>query len=980
LYFYKYILVKLIRNSGKIKVLSLRIQLVKKIVVVFSFLFFGNVFAQQPAYFIFGEDQFRGVQIYDVIQDKEQNYWFATNEGIYFYDYYTYQKVECDRSKSNSVFNFVVNNEGTIYCHNLNNQVFQIKEKKCTLLYELTNEEASPDISLVITNDGSLIIGAKKIIVINKSGNRATDYDVGKRYLGPGYKTKNGQVLFHISSSDFVLSYSNGVFSEHKLYYSNTQWQKRGVLKFFSIKNTIYAIDLKSKITFKYDPLNFQLTSLQQNDLFERSGSVRIYETGNELWVVGTLPGAGIFKEALSAYDTTIYYKDYFISDVYKDHEGNMLLSTFDKGVLVIGDLKVPDVIHSFREDPITTLYSDEDLGLILGSTKGRLMNYLDRKFSLINNNGERPIEGIYGDKKSKLIVFDDGLIRAYNKQTNEMFYVAQSSLKDAVFISEDQLYLGTNNGIIKCKWNGKNKFETVWLPGLNFRIYSLEYNAEKKLLYASTSNGLFLINNSGAVEKIMYQNEDVFSKSLYCNNGRLYVTTSKNGVLVIENNKVVNVILPMVSGKTEAFNKMTIYKNNIIARSSNGFFEFNIAGKLLESLKPMFGFSSHRVIDFVFQNDKLWVSHSGGVQQIDLNYKQDDRSTPVIRLNEVYVNDDIIPLSTKNYFNSNQRKIQFTLSSPTLRNRETIQYHYKLMGYETKWNTNNYTSNQITYNALAPGDYTFLCRLENQGVFSALISYSFSISQPFYARWWFITFIVVMFLIVVYLIYRWQLKAQRKKSEQINELNASKLIAIQSQMNPHFIFNALNSIQDLVLKGDVEHSYSYITTFSNLVRRTLNYSEKDFIDFDQEIKLLELYLSLEKLRFKKELNYTIDFKNVEDIMLPPLLIQPFIENALIHGLLHKEGEKNLKITFELKEMLVCTIEDNGVGREKAKTIKLRQRSEHESFSGKAIHKRFEILSNVFEGKFGYIYEDLYQNEEAIGTKVILNIPIKRKF
>ncbi|MBK6986134.1 MAG: histidine kinase [Bacteroidetes bacterium] len=198
--------------------------------------------------------------------------------------------------------------------------------------------------------------------------------------------------------------------------------------------------------------------------------------------------------------------------------------------------------------------------------------------------------------------------------------------------------------------------------------------------------------------------------------------------------------------------------------------------------------------------------------------------------------------------------------------------------------------------------------------------------------------------------------------------------------MNPHFIFNSLNSIQDLILKGDVEHSYSYITTFSNLVRRTLSYSEKDFIDFDQEIKLLELYLSLEKLRFKKELNYIIDIKNVEDIMLPPLLIQPFIENSLIHGLLHKEGQKNLKITFELNETLICTISDNGIGREKSKAIKLRQRSEHESFSGKAIHKRFEILSNVFEGDFGYKYEDLYENNEAIGTKVILSIPIKHKF
>ncbi len=93
-----------------------------------------------------------------------------------------------------------------------------------------------------------------------------------------------------------------------------------------------------------------------------------------------------------------------------------------------------------------------------------------------------------------------------------------------------------------------------------------------------------------------------------------------------------------------------------------------------------------------------------------------------------------------------------------------------------------------------------------------------------------------------------------------------------------------------------------------------------------------------------------------------------------------KKDKKKLKITFELKDTLICIVEDNGIGREKAKTIKLRQHSEHESFSGKAIHKRFEILSNVFKGNFGYKYEDLHENNEAIGTKVILTIPIKHKF
>lgn len=224
------------------------------------------------------------------------------------------------------------------------------------------------------------------------------------------------------------------------------------------------------------------------------------------------------------------------------------------------------------------------------------------------------------------------------------------------------------------------------------------------------------------------------------------------------------------------------------------------------------------------------------------------------------------------------------------------------------------------------------------------------------------------------------ELEETRKRLEIEKQYRASELKAIRSQMNPHFIFNALNSIQDLVLKGNIENSYSYITMFSNLVRQTLTYSENEFIEFEQEIKLLELYLSLEKLRFKKDFTFELVVNNVDDIMLPPFLIQPFIENSLVHGLLHKEGEKKLKVSFELKEDLICTIEDNGVGRDRAKAIKERQRKSHDSFSTKAIQKRFEILSNVFNGTFGYTYQDLFEKDEPSGTRIVLVIPVKHQF
>jgi len=133
---------------------------------------------------------------------------------------------------------------------------------------------------------------------------------------------------------------------------------------------------------------------------------------------------------------------------------------------------------------------------------------------------------------------------------------------------------------------------------------------------------------------------------------------------------------------------------------------------------------------------------------------------------------------------------------------------------------------------------------------------------------------------------------AQLEKMSLEKELIAINLTALRSQMNPHFIFNALNSIQDLVLKEDTEASYDSIVLFAELIRNTLNYSNQDFISIEKELDFLKVYLQLEKLRFGSDFNYTISFNSTENIDVPSLLIQPFIENALVHGLMHKDGKK----------------------------------------------------------------------------------------
>jgi hypothetical protein len=940
------------------------------------------LFSRQPAYSILGKDQFSGVQIYDVIQDHKLNYWFSTNEGLIHYDHYSFRKIECTESKSISFFNFVINSNGTIFCNNLNNQIFSIEEQSCNLFYELLADEKRNDVSLATTADNKLLITGQKLIILNESGSVIDRAELSLGYIGTPFHKQNGDILYSASNADSLVLYSKGDLSVIPCSYNiEKKPNDQGVLQFFRIAQKSYAINLMTKSLYEFDESTYTLDEIASNDLLKRSGSIRIYSSGDHLWAAGTLPGVVLFDSNLAPENVSLFYSDFFISDIYQDQEGNILMSTFDKGVLVITDINLPDLIADYKDDPITSINTTPSSGFIAGTSKGQLVQYDFQNFKTLSQNGSRPIETIVVNPSGSLIVFDDGGIRCLNTATNEFTNLLTESLKDGVFVNDQTLYVATNSGLTKINFTDlsfkKSTLEKI--PDMNFRNYAIEYDSMYSLLYVSTVNGLFCIDSSDQIKQINYNSLPLFASTLSYESGTVYAPQNNPELLVIKNGNVIDSIKLEIDNPTHIF-KIHVFKNSIFANTSEGIYQFDKTGKLLRHFNNSYGTNYGRVLDFAIIDDILWVSNSEGLQTIDLNYIGEPAPVPLIEISHIYANDLEINKDSVMRFNTEFRKFMFVVSSPTLKYKSDIKYHYQLKGYDENWIIHDYASNEIVYNALAPGYYEFIVKAENENKFSEPVSYKFSIASPFYATWWFVSILILSFLFSVYLIYKRQLNAQRLKARQINELNASKLTAIQSQMNPHFIFNSLNSIQDLILKGDVEHSYSYITTFSNLVRRTLNYSDKDFIDFEQELKLLELYLSLEKLRFKKDFSFSLETNSITDIQVPPMLIQPFIENALVHGLLHKEGEKKLKISFKLNDHLICIVEDNGVGRAHAKAIKERQRTDHESFSVQAIRKRFEILSSHFQGELGYTYEDLEENGKPTGTRVILQIPVRHKF
>jgi len=236
----------------------------------------------------------------------------------------------------------------------------------------------------------------------------------------------------------------------------------------------------------------------------------------------------------------------------------------------------------------------------------------------------------------------------------------------------------------------------------------------------------------------------------------------------------------------------------------------------------------------------------------------------------------------------------------------------------------------------------------------------------------------IITFLIVLLIRQRNQKKRAVEKAETGHKMAELELQSLRAQLNPHFMFNSLNAIQDLILKEDNDRSHLYLSRFAKLLRMLLDNANHPFVPIKQELEFLELYLSLENLRIPN-LQVTIEKDpkiNMEERMVPNMMLQPYIENAIWHGLSNKKGERKLQVRIhENGTAIEFEIEDNGIGRKKAAEIKAQYKQGHHSKGMELLSKRFDLLSSEYGDTIQTTVTDLQNNGDAVGTLVKIDVP-----
>lgn len=336
--------------------------------------------------------------------------------------------------------------------------------------------------------------------------------------------------------------------------------------------------------------------------------------------------------------------------------------------------------------------------------------------------------------------------------------------------------------------------------------------------------------------------------------------------------------------------------------------------------------------------------------------------------------------------FKKYQRNITFRYSLPSPLNNYEKSYAYRLKGRNKNWISQGDIDN-ISFADLNGGDAVLELRAKNaNGEYVYSEPFEFSIDKYIYEEWWFWLLVALSIsgIVALMITIKWN---QHKKEKALeakynHELAKLEMSALRAQMNPHFLFNSLNSIKNFALTKGPKETASYLTKFSHLIRLILQNSKNPMVHLKDELEALKLYVEIEALRFENKFRFKFtvdDGLTINSILIPPLILQPYVENAIWHGLMHKKGTDGL-LSISVKDLgdhIQCMIEDNGIGREKAKAIKKQKiYTKQKSLGMEITNDRIELTNKIYNIKTKVQVVDLYGSDGSpSGTRVLLNIP-----
>ena len=383
-------------------------------------------------------------------------------------------------------------------------------------------------------------------------------------------------------------------------------------------------------------------------------------------------------------------------------------------------------------------------------------------------------------------------------------------------------------------------------------------------------------------------------------------------------------------------------------------------------------------IYGFAKLNDgRIALGTDNSVTIVDVDKLLEPKSSGRLALTAISVNGQIRTITGNSIeLQKDETDLALYFSDFSFRDRSKVFYRYKFKG-DDNWHSLGNNA-ELTLNHMTSGKYELTVEAGNYMDHwqSKKLVLDITLHPPFYRSVLFYIILAVLAVIILVLINMRILSRQRKDAQYMQRIRESEMQTLRAQMNPHFMFNTLNSINSFIIENRSEEASEYLTTFSKLMRNILEYSKQEMIPLHDELQALKFYLELEAVRLEHSFDYTFNIEKSlrkdEMVRVPPLILQPFVENAIWHGLNHKMSKGNLYINITRKDdFLLIAIIDDGIGREAAREIKKKQTS-HKSYGIDITQQRIMMLDSINS----VVVEDLEEAGKAAGTAVHITLKI----
>ncbi len=970
-----------------------------------------QVMSQSDAFIRYSvEEGLPSSETYYTFQDSEGYMWFSTDAGVCRFDGYNFIVFdESDGLTDNTVFQICEDSKGRIWFGTFNCQLSYYENGR---IYEFKHNDSITSFfdftvamnSFHIDSFDNIWMGFNSygIFKIDTSGNIKQVFEhpegiynyqklikIENKYIRGSLispikvfnkNVKNVPVehlkfKFQFEDNSKLISYSESVEND---FFSNN------LSNFFIQYNNAIYFSLKDSVVCLKEENKKIIVNKSKFRLIENEFVNSIFDDTEFLWFC--FQNNGILKVKVEN-DTFVfknhYLKNLSVSRVYRDRLNGLWVTSLDDGIFYLPSERIVNIgnIHS----RVNTIEVDTLSGMIYIAYENGLIAKLSSE-----NIYSSPDSFLFSDNASSALNFNYytkslnlGMIKGrknYIYKDNKLHGLDSIKIKSSKAILNDgeYTYRVDANGMNVDKNNRTVLEDKDIIKGNFWGTSLLKYG---KYVLVGTKNGLRLYSNKKITSP--YKKNKYFSSSVTSlekfKDQIVLIGTKSYGLLLMKNDSLIDIINTEKGLCSNLIRDIHVdNRNNIWIGSNKGLSKIvyqSVANYDVYNMSKIHGLSSNEITSVKSIGNMLFVANNSGLNMLDINIQKNKANINML-IKGFYINNqryDYLKYQDLKY-SQNHINIDFLALNYICDGK--INYKYRMLGVDTIWI--NTTSTTVDFPTLPPSEYSFQVMAMNEdGVWTKPVSLSFTILKPFWFRWWFVFTVIFCLILLILIAIRNREKKINEKARLQTQIIDLELKSLRSQMNPHFIFNTLNTIQNAINTLDIRFASDYITRFGKLIRLVLESSKKNKVSFSTELEMLKLYIQLEAVRFSNKFSFNItrDYKiDGESCEIPSMVIQPFVENAILHGLTPKSGD-NLVLNIDFKlvsdNILVCIVEDNGIGRRASEVLKRKKMISHSSMGIEITEQRLNLYFKETGNKFSFEVIDLKdENNLPSGTRV----------